>query len=434
MAGVSRNFLDEAVDTLNQARYACAMQQGTLFNSISLTVSDVTRYLRELMDSDDLLRDVWVKGEVSNASYPASGHLYFTLKDQNSALKCVMWKPQVMRLRFALRSGMAVEAHGAISVYEQGGQYQLYVDTLRPVGEVALYQEFVRLKAELEAEGLFDPERKRALPEAPAKIGIVTSPTGAALQDMLNTLRRRYPLAEVLFAPASVQGEAAPAEIVAALKRLNAEPGLDVILIARGGGSLEDLWAFNDERVVRAVAASRVPVISGVGHETDFTLTDFAADLRAPTPTAAAELSVPDRADLADRLAEMMQRLAGSTQINLEDAAAEVSALRSRLERVSPDGTIHNQQQRLDEINARLGVAWQNRLQYLQVQSKGVQQRLLALNPYAVLQRGYAIVSSSDGKVIYSKKQVTDQEKLEIQVSDGKFTAQAADLLSGDQK
>ena len=259
------------------------MQQGSLFASISLSVSDVTHYLRELMDSDDLLRDVWVTGEISNYSQPASGHVYFTLKDQNAALKCVMWKPQAMRLRFPMQSGMAIEAHGAISIYEQGGQYQLYVDTIRPAGEGTLYQEFNRLKAQLEAEGLFDSQRKRMLPEAPAMIGIVTSPTGAALQDMLNTLRRRYPLAEVVVAPAAVQGDAAPKEIVAALKRLNSVSGLEVILLARGGGSLEDLWAFNDERVVRAVASSRTPVISGVGHETDFTLSDFAADLRAPT-------------------------------------------------------------------------------------------------------------------------------------------------------
>jgi exodeoxyribonuclease VII large subunit len=408
------------------------MQQGTLFHSISLSVGDVTRYLRELLDSDDLLRDVWVMGEVSNASTPASGHLYFTLKDQNATLKCVMWKSQVLRLRFPLRAGMAVEAHGAISVYDAGGQYQLYCDSIRPVGEGALYQEFLLLKAALEAEGLFDPERKRALPKMPAKIGIVTSSTGAALQDMLNTLRRRYPLAEVVIAPTAVQGEAAPMEIVAALKRLNSEPGVEVILIARGGGSLEDLWAFNDERVVRAVAVSRVPTISGVGHETDFTLCDFAADLRAPTPTAAAELASPDVEDLAAQLISEAARLGNLAEQRLENGRSELSRLRMRLDRVSPLMTINNQRQRVDELATRAGLAWQHRLHYLQVECKSFQQRLTALNPYAVLQRGYAIVSHADGQVISSRQQVIENEAVKIQVADGKFTARVLGTTSGE--
>jgi exodeoxyribonuclease VII large subunit len=408
------------------------MQQGTLFSSISLTVGDVTRYLRELLDSDDLLRDVWVTGEVSNASTPASGHLYFTLKDQTATLKCVMWKPQVMRLRFPLRAGMAVEVHGGISVYEQGGQYQLYADTIRPVGEGKLYQEFLLLKNQLEAEGLFDPEHRRALPEMPAKIGIVTSPTGAALQDMLNTLKRRYPLAEVVIAPAAVQGEAAPVEITAALTKLNAITDLDVILVARGGGSLEDLWAFNDERVVRAVAGSRVPVISGVGHETDFTLSDFAADLRAPTPTAAAELATPDKLDLAVRLRQVSQRLAASAESKLAGATDENASLRRRLERVSPLWAINNQQQRVDDLSQRGVLAWQNRIHYLRAENKGWQRRLAALNPYAVLQRGYAIVSDEQGQVISSTKQVSTDTALQIRVADGKIKAQVTETNSGE--
>ncbi|MHC1740239.1 MAG: exodeoxyribonuclease VII large subunit [Anaerolineaceae bacterium] len=410
------------------------MQQGTLFNSISLTVGDVTRYLRELLDSDDLLRDVWVMGEISNASTPASGHLYFTLKDQTATLKCVMWKPQVLRLRFPLRAGMAVEVHGAVSVYEQGGQYQLYADTIRQVGEGALYQEFLLLKNQLEAEGLFDNERKRTIPLAPAKIGIVTSPTGAALQDMLNTLKRRYPLAEVVIAPAAVQGDAAPTEIVKAIRRLNDEPGVEVILVARGGGSLEDLWAFNDERVVRAVAGSQIPIISGVGHETDFTLTDFAADLRAPTPTAAAELATPDKADLTDRLAQLMQRLGAGAIMKLDAAGEDCAQLRSRLDRVSPLMAINNQMQRLDDLSQRALMAWQNRSQVLSMQNKSMQQRLAALNPFAVLQRGYAIVSTAQGQVVKSNTQVSKQEEIKIQVADGKIIARVTDTASGEKK
>jgi len=410
------------------------MQQGSLFAPPSLTVGDVTRYLRELLDSDDLLRDVWVSGEVSNASVPASGHLYFTLKDSNASLKCVMWKPQVMRLRFALRAGMAVEAHGAVSIYEQGGQYQLYVDTIRIAGEGALYQEFIRLKAQLEAEGLFDMERKRPLPAAPAKIGIVSSPTGAALQDMLNTLRRRYPLAEVVFAPAAVQGEAAPAEIVRALIRLNQEPGVDVILIARGGGSMEDLWAFNDEDVVRMVANSRVPVISGVGHETDFTLTDFAADLRAPTPTAAAELATPDQEDLRDRLSVLIQNLAGAAGFILDNEKVNVQSLRARLDRVSPTWAINNQRQRLDDLAMRSALAVNQQLRYLRTENRGVLQRLYALNPEAILQRGYAIVRDDKGSLIRKVEQAVAHAKINVKVSNGEFSARVTGSDAGEDK
>jgi len=285
------------------------MLQPSLFPVTSISVSELTRYLREWMESDELLRDVWVQGEITNLSRPASGHVYFTIKDEYSALKCVIWRTSAGRATSNLQSGLAVEVHGYVSVYERDGTYQLYVDAVRPAGEGTLFQEFLRLKARLEEEGLFDASRKKMIPQVPAKIGVVTSPSGAALQDILNTLQRRYPLVEVILAPAAVQGENAPGELAAAIGQLNREPGIDVIIVARGGGSLEDLWAFNDERVVRAVAASHVPIISGVGHETDFTLTDFAADLRAPTPTAAAEQAVPDQMDVRERLLATQRRL-----------------------------------------------------------------------------------------------------------------------------
>ena len=399
------------------------MFQGSLFQPPSLTVSDVNRYLRELLDSNEILRDVWIAGEVSNPSYPASGHLYFTLKDQNSSIKCVMWKQQVLRLRFTLQAGMAIEAHGAVSVYEQGGQYQLYVDSLRQLGEGALYQEFVRLKAKLEAEGFFDEERKRPIPAAPAGIGIATSPSGAALQDILNTLRRRYPLARVVIAPTPVQGDAAPAEIVAALKRLNSEPGLDVILLARGGGSLEDLWAFNDERVVRAVFESRLPVISGVGHETDFTLADFAADLRAPTPTAAAELATPDRMDLMDRVLQLSRGLDDALAARLEYETSQLSNLQRGLDRLSPMRMIKERQQRVDELGFRSLLAAQGILARAHARYSGMNQLLASLNPEAVLQRGYAIVRDSVGEIVRSVKQAQPDSRVSIKVSDGEFIA-----------
>lgn len=407
------------------------MLQGSLFPVSTLSVGEITRYLRELLDSDEILRDVWVSGEVSNPSYPASGHLYFTLKDQNASLKCVMWKPQVMRLRFTLQPGMALEAHGSIGIYEQGGQYQLYVDSVRQVGEGALFQEFMRLKAKLEEEGLFEEARKRPIPTVPAVIGVVTSPSGAALQDILNTLRRRYPLLKVIISPAAVQGDAAPAEIVTALQRLFHEPGIEVILLARGGGSLEDLWCFNDERVVRAVAESPIPIISGVGHETDFTLTDFAADLRAPTPTAAAELATPDRAELAVRVKQLTDELDSALSSRLAMESSRLAELRRALDRLSPQRTIQQSRQRLDDLTSRSLLAVQSMLLHTQARLSGTHKLLDSLNPEAVLQRGYAIVRDDSGNIIKRTEQAIPQSHVSIRVSDGEFSARVADPGKG---
>lgn len=408
------------------------MRQPSLFQITSLTVSDISRYLRELMDSDEILRDVWIRGEISNLSRPSSGHIYFTLKDPTSALKCVIWKMNAARLPLMLQSGMAIEAHGAISIYERDGQYQLYVDAVRMSGEGALYQEFMRLKARLETEGLFDPSRKRALPEMPHRIGIVTSPTGAALQDILNTLRRRYPLAEVILAPAPVQGDEAPPALVNALKRLNDLGNIDVIILARGGGSLEDLWAFNDERVVRTVAASQAPVVTGVGHETDFTLSDFAADLRAPTPTAAAELCTPDRSELFESLSSLSARLSYSLQALTSQAAVDLMDLKHRLDNLSPLWLVRNDRQRLDELATRAEMALNNELRMQRSQVKSLNNRLASLNPFAVLQRGYAIVSDSAGQVVSSVKQVKTSDQITIKVSDGTIQSQVVASQGGN--
>ncbi|MCZ7553823.1 MAG: exodeoxyribonuclease VII large subunit [Anaerolineales bacterium] len=246
------------------------MTQFSLFPQPMWSVKELNSYVRDLFESDELLQDLWVEGEISNLSRPSSRHMYFTLKDESAALRCVMWRNDVYRLKFTPRDGMLVQAHGSLSVYEVSGQYQLYAAELRPAGEGALYQEFLRLKERLEAEGLFDPARKRPLPPFPAVIGVVTSPTGAALRDILNTLSRRYPLAEVVISPTPVQGIEAPPAIVQALDKLNRIVHPDVILLARGGGSIEDLWAFNDELVARAIAASSAPVITGVGARNRF--------------------------------------------------------------------------------------------------------------------------------------------------------------------
>ncbi len=332
------------------------MSQPSLFTSVTWTVSRLTQHIRTLLETDVTLQDVWVQGEISNLGRPASGHIYFTLKDAGASLRGVMWKGDARRLTLPLQDGMQIEAHGRIGVYEPQGQYQFYADIIRPVGEGLLYQEFLRLKAMLEAEGLFEAERKKLIPELPRTIGIVTSATGAALRDMLNTLRRRLPLVEVILAPSPVQGDEAPPGIVAALVALDQlEP--DVILLARGGGSIEDLWAFNDERVVRAVAASNAPVISGVGHETDFTLCDFVADLRAPTPTAAAELATPvTMTDLLAYLQGMKTRLATATLSLLTAQQSELAALTASLRFASPLRRIQTDRQRLDDY-ARRGLS-----------------------------------------------------------------------------
>ena len=389
-----------------------------------LSVSDLTGYLRQVLESDEILQDLWVAGEISNFSRPASGHLYFTLKDSNASVKCVMWRNTAARLQFSPREGMAVEAHGGMSVYEASGQVQLYVDTMRPAGEGALYQEFLRLKALLEAEGLFDPDRKRPIPMRPKAIGIVTSPTGAALQDMLNTLQRRYPVTSVVIAPTQVQGSQAPPGIVAALNRLNSQIHPDVILIGRGGGSIEDLWAFNDEAVARAVAASEAPVISGVGHETDFTLTDFAADRRAPTPTAAAELATPDKIELLGAIAEIKNRHAILLQEVISNLRWEHNQLQNRLIHLSPEHAINTYRQRLDELSYRFHHTLNTKLDHKTLQLEHLQHTLHSLNPQAVLQRGYAIVTArKDGKLIRSTEQVQQDEAILIQLSRGSLDA-----------
>ena len=400
--------------------------QPSLFASVQWTVSALTKYIRDLLEADASLQDVWVSGEISNFSRPASGHIYFTLKDAGASLRCVMWRTDAARLKLPLQDGMAIETHGRIGVYEVGGQYQLYADQIRPVGEGALYQEFLRLKAMLEAEGLFDAEHKGEIPAFPKRIGIVTSSTGAALRDMLTAIRRRLPLVEVILAPSPVQGEDAPPKLISAIDSLNhLKPSPDVILLARGGGSIEDLWAFNDEQVVRAVAASKVPIICGVGHETDFTLSDFAADLRAPTPTAAAELATQTTLiDLQDVLQAFSDQLSAFISDLLESQQNDLSLLLTQLKFYSPARRIQIEYQRLDDITHRIGVAQAHRLALEANQIQGFDKRLVALNPLQVLERGYAVVTrQADGKVISKIKQVKSKDEIHVRVSDGDFDA-----------
>jgi len=400
------------------------MEQMALFDATPRwTVTTLTSHLRQLLESDASLQAVWVQGELSNLARPASGHIYFTLKDSGASLRCVMWRREAARLGLALKDGMAVDVHGSISLYEAGGQYQLYADALHPLGEGALFQEFLRLKAALEAEGLFDGARKRSIPEFPRRIGIVTSPTGAALRDMLNTLRRRLPMSEVILAATPVQGDEAPAGIVSAIRALNRVSQPDVILLARGGGSIEDLWAFNDERVVRAIVESSAPLITGVGHETDFTLADFAADLRAPTPTAAAELATPLAVlDLKTSLAEIGSVLVGGMATRLQQQRESADWLDSRLRLFSPGRRLQTERQRLDEMTRRWNAAQLHGLQFAHEKFKGLENRLQALSPLAVLRRGYAVITKNE-KVVTSTSQIQMDDALRVRIQDGEFNA-----------
>lgn len=401
------------------------------FTPVVMTITALSHYLRELIDTDEILRDVWVKGEISNFTQARSGHLYFTLKDNDSQLKAVMWKQSALRLRFAPQDGQSVEAHGSISYYPATGQVQLYVDTLRPLGEGALFQEFLRLKSRLEAEGLFDTSRKRSLPSFPKHIGVVTSPSGAALQDILNTLGRRLPTLRVTLAPTAVQGVDAPAGILQALGQLNAIADLDLIIVARGGGSIEDLWAFNDEKVARAIAESRLPVISGIGHETDFTIADFVADVRAPTPTAAAELATPITSlDLHATLQNTSLLLDRLLSAKLQTLTSETRLAELNLKRNSPLQRVNNNMQWHDELSARLERALNSQFRQKMVRLDALSARLEILNPLAVLSRGFAIVTdTTTGQIISTAVQTHAGQTVHIRFQDDSISA----LVSNDQ-
>ncbi len=389
--------------------------------SVIWSPGQLNRHIRQVIESDYRLSDLWLAGEIANLSHPASGHLYFSVRDSEAAVRCVMWRPEVARLRRLPRDGEAVEAHGHLSVYEAGGQVQLYADQIQFAGEGELYQEFLRLKASLEAEGLFDPGRKRPLPTWPMRIGVVSSPTGAALRDVTNVLSRRFPLAELILSPTPVQGEAAPAAIVEALRAVN-QSSPDVILLVRGGGSMEDLWAFNTEAVVRAIVDSNAPVVTGIGHETDVNLADFAADRQAPTPSAAAEVATPDQAELAGELTQFRQRLGRAWRQQREALHSQLAEQRVALALGSPQARIANARQRSDDLARRLVAGVRHELALRQAALRGLVQTLSAVGPETVMARGYAVVRRlADGKVVRSLTQVRAGDPLGVQVSDGSF-------------
>jgi len=387
-------------------------------------VSQITRYIKQLLETDLPLQDLWLEGEVSNYTRSVAGHVYFTLKDETAQIRCVMWRSAANQQSYLPSHGEAVLAHGYISVYEAQGNYQFYVDLLQPAGLGPLHAAFEALKARLQQEGLFAPERKRPLPPFPRVIGIVTSPQAAALRDILRILGQRYPLAEVILAPTLVQGAEAPPQIVAALQALNAREDVDVIILARGGGSLEELWAFNDERVARAVAGSRVPVVVGVGHETDFTMADFAADMRAPTPTAAASTAVPDRRELLAGVQRFRSRLASLMARRLNDERRHLAYQVTALSRYSPQQQISGYRQRVDDLLDSAWTSLNHRLRVERERLRGYSLQLQSLNPSATLARGYAIVRhGGTGQVVTRVRQVRSGDPIGVQVSDGEFGA-----------
>ena len=385
------------------------------------TVSEIAQYLKQALDRDPLLQDLWVGGEVSNLARSAAGHAYFTLKDGGAQLRCVLFRGN--RGAELLADGGAVNAHGRVSFYETRGELQLYVDLVQPSGLGALALELERLRLQLEEEGLFDPSRKRPLPPFPRRIGVVTSEQGAVFHDIRTIVERRYPLAELVLCASAVQGEQAAAEVVDALRTLNATGDIDVIIVARGGGSLEELWAFNAEPVARAIHASHAPVVSAVGHETDVTIADLVADVRAPTPSAAAELCTPDATLLAAELSALMERARNTVAYELSERAQSVDSLAQRMRGRLPD--IGGWRQRVDDLLGQGSRALKTLLGSRREQAHSFEAQLHALNPSAVLGRGYAVVAhQTTGAIVTSVDHVHAGDLVRATVHDGGFDAE----------
>jgi exodeoxyribonuclease VII large subunit len=404
-------------------------------NTRPKSVTEITHLIKSLIDDDPQLGSVWIEGEISNYTRASSGHCYFSLKDSAAVLRCVMWRNVSARLNWIPEQGDLVEAWGSVSVYERGGAYQLYVDELQRAGIGFRWREFLELKARLEAEGLFAGERKRPLPDWPKRIGVVTSPTGAAIRDILNVLADRYPLVEVVVSPSLVQGPEAPGQIVQAIEALNRLPDIDVVIVARGGGSAEDLWAFNDEAVARAIGSSTAPIVTGVGHETDFTIADFVADLRTPTPSTAAAAVVPDVTDLQVRLIESVQALTDLIAGRLGQAQESLRELEQRLDRSYPMREIAQYRQHLDDVMYRLQMGIRRQIENCRAKVAIHEARLMALHPLRVLNRGYAVVQDSvSGARLTQAKQASVGQRLSVHMRGGRIDTQVESVVATPDK
>lgn len=397
-----------------------------------LTITQINEYLKGMMDRDPLLSGIAVKGEISNYKVYPSGHHYFTLKDEGGALKAVMFRGNSMRLHFKPENGMKVIAIGSISVYPRDGAYQLYCTNLTLDGIGDLYAAFEQLKSKLTQQGLFDPAHKKSIPQYPKTIGIITSPAGAAIHDMLRILRKRYPLTKVLLLPVRVQGEEAPGEIAVAIRYANKYELADVLIVGRGGGSIEDLWAFNDERVAVAIYNSKIPVISAVGHEPDVTISDFVADLRAATPSNSAELAVPDQDSLRQLLDSMAETMTAAMSRRLKSERNHLNLLSKSGALQRSDAYIIKQHERLaglrnNLISVQTAVLNRYRQRFLAGTAK-----LDAMSPLKVLTRGYSMVQTAEGQVIRSVKQTERGKRVSIQLSDGSIGATVVDIKEND--
>ncbi len=392
-----------------------------------ITVTQINEYIRSMMDSDRLLNNLAIKGEISNYKLYPSGHHYFTLKDEGGALRCVMFKGNALRMKFRPENGMKVIAMGKISVFPRDGAYQLYCTGLVLDGVGDLYAAFEQLKAKLQAQGLFDPAHKQPLPKFPGTIGIVTSSAGAAVHDMLRILRKRYPLTKVLLLPVRVQGVEAPGEIAAAIRYANYYRLADLLIVGRGGGSIEDLWAFNDEIVARAIYESKIPVISAVGHEPDVTISDFVADLRAATPSNAAELAVPDQDALRQTLDAMAGAMAVAMNRRIKNARQHLSVLSGSQTLQSPGGYLQQRRKSLEMLHNRLVSAENMQLSRKKQRYIAMTAKLDAMSPLKVLTRGYAMAQKENDEIVRSVTQITPGDTVQVSLADGAFTATVTD-------
>ncbi len=389
-----------------------------------LTVTEVTARVKSLLQDDPILSDLKVEGEISNFHHHRSGHMYFSLKDDNSKLNCVMFQGNNQKLDFSPKDGQVVLARGYLDVYVPRGEYQLYVAEMEQEGEGALYQKFLKLKKKLKEEGLFDQDRKQELPFLPAKIGLVTSPTGAAIRDIISVLKRRYAGISVLLAPSRVQGEEAEKELIRSLEYLENREDIDLIIISRGGGSLEDLWPFNSEKLARKIAASDIPIISGVGHETDFTIADFVADLRAPTPSAAAELAVKDFTRLEKQLKELGRRLYSAYLSVITTNRRELKFLSQNRIWREPSVMFQNTRQQLDDLVSRFSRELEAEFRDKQQKVKSLARELENLSPHKILSRGYSITMSQQGEVIKKSSEVRNSEMITTRLANGEIDSQ----------
>lgn len=394
-----------------------------------ISVSELNEYIKMLFEYDEILRNIYIKGEISNfTNHYKTGHFYFSLKDPGGAVRAVMFRSSASKLKFMPENGMRVIVGGRVSVFPRDGQYQIYVDVMEPDGVGALYMAYEQLKAKLEKEGLFSEARKKPLPEMPKRIGIITSPTGAAIRDMIHILGRRFPLSEIVLYPALVQGAEAPASLIRGVRYFNSEKKADVLIIGRGGGSIEDLWAFNDENLVRTVAASEIPIISAVGHETDFTLCDFAADLRAPTPSAAAELAVPDMEELKAKLFQSGERISLAASRFVAKEKEKLKRLSSSRVMQSPMNLLDDKRMALLMTERVLQSRMESAIAAKRMQFQREVAKLEALNPLSVVTRGYSAVFDEQNRLIKSVHQIKEGDQISFMLTDGTVRAEVKEI------